>query len=70
MRLKTDVQLFNAFCSDRLHLHTHFFLQELAVGCKEFNLVVENACLFTRKAEISTTVDMNNIASTLIGSSL
>ncbi len=61
MRLKTDVQLFNAFCSGR---------QELAVGCKEFNLVVENARLFTRKAEIGTTEDMNNIVSTLIGSSL
>lgn len=34
--IKKDVQLFNAFCSDRLHLHlhTHYFSKNLRLGAK------------------------------------
>lgn len=54
-------------CGDRWHLHTLFSARSKItsahnfslVGCeKQFHLVIENVCLFTRKAEISSTVDI------------
>lgn len=44
---------------------TQRFQPEVVVGCEKlFNFL----CLYTRKAEISTTVVINNISTTLIGS--